>query len=146
MRIIRTAALVTALGLVPAVIAGCGSSETDEAGVQTVFRAYHAALLARDFPTACALNAPETSAELVRNVNAGGGSAGSCEEALAAVYGGPGATVADEVSRTATVDDVAVDGDTAHLTWTFEASGGARTVDTGLRRIDGQWRLLDAGA
>jgi hypothetical protein len=146
MRIIRTAALFTVLGLVPAVLAGCGPSETDEAGVQTVFRAYHAALLARDFPAACALNAPETSAQLVRNVNARGGAAGTCEEALAVVYGGPGAPVADEVSRTARVDDVAVEGDIAHLTWTFDASGGARTVDTGLRRIDGQWRLLDAGA
>ncbi|MGE3286525.1 MAG: hypothetical protein AB7J32_10550 [Pseudonocardia sp.] len=146
MRIMRRAALVTALGLVPAVLAGCGPSEADGSGVQTIFHAYHAALLARDFPTACALNAPETSAELVRNVNAQGGAAGSCEEALATVYGGPGATVADEVSRTARVDGVAVEGDTARLTWTFAANGSTRTVDTGLRRIDGRWRLLDAGA
>lgn len=140
----RVAALVTAL-LALVAVPGC-SGEADEVGVQTVFRSYHAALLARDFATACTLNAPETSAELVRNVNAQGGTALTCAAALATVYDGPGAAVADEVSRSARVDGVAVDGDTARLTWTFRAGDTARTVDTGLRRIDGQWRLLAVGA
>lgn len=145
MRVTRVPALVTAVAALAAVLVGC-SGEADEAGVQTVFRSYHAALLARDFVTACALNAPETSEELVRVVNTQGGSAATCEDALSAVYAGPGAVVADGVSRTARIDDVAVDGDSATLTWTFDAPDGSRTVDTGLRRIDGQWRLLALSA
>lgn len=125
-----------------ALAAGCGSGEGDEAAVETVFRSYHAALLARGFVTACSLNAPETSAELVRNVNAQGSSATTCEAALAAVYAGPGAAVADRVSRSAQVQGVEVADDNATLTWTFDNQSGPQTVDTGLRRIDGQWRLL----
>jgi endonuclease III len=146
-RITRTA-LTPAVAVAVALAAGgCGGSgQSEEAAVETVFRSYHAALLARDYVTACSLNAPETSAELVRNVAAQGVGVRTCEEALAAVYGGPGAPVADQVSRTAKVEGVEVSDDTATLTWTFDDQGAARAVDTGLRRIDGQWRLLAVGA
>lgn len=135
-------------------VAGCaGASDGgpvahgDQAAVETVFRSYHAALLARDFATACRLNAPETSAELVRNVNAHGGGAATCEQALTAVYGGPAAAaVADRVSTSAAVERVAVTGESATISWTFDNRGRPESVDTGLRRIDGQWRLLADGA
>jgi hypothetical protein len=150
MRTIRqVAAQVVAVVVLAAVLAtaGCGGSGAgDEAAVETVFRSYHAALLARDFATACALNAPETSATLVRNVNAQGGAVTTCEEALGAVYAGPGAAVADRVSMSAQVEHVTVSGDTASIAWTFDNQGAPEPVASGLRRIDGQWRLLALGA
>jgi hypothetical protein len=149
MRIIRRAAAPVVTIAAALVVAGCGASgpsaEEDEAAVATLFRSYHAALLARDFVTACALNAPETSVELIRNVNAQAGTAATCEEALTAVYAGAGAPVADRVSTSAQVQEVDITGDTATLTWTFDNQGRVESVDTGLRRIHGQWRLL-AGA
>jgi hypothetical protein len=146
MRIIRRAAAPVVTIAAALVVAACGASgpsaEEDEAAVETVFHSYHAALLARDFVTACALNAPETSVELVRNVNAQRGNAATCEEALTAVYAGPGAPVADRVSTSAKVQMIDVTGNTAMLTWSFDNQGKVQPVDTGLRRIDGQWRLL----
>lgn len=135
-------------------VAGCGGSDEpsapaaarDQAAVETVFRSYHQALLARDFATACALNAPDTNAALVRNVNAQGGRTTTCEEALTTLYAGPGAAaVADRVSTSAQIQQVTVGGNTATLAWTFDNQGRPETVNTGLRLIDGQWRLLAVG-
>jgi hypothetical protein len=124
-------------------IAAAPDARGDEAVVEAVFRSYYQALMARDFATACALNAPETNAKLVANMAAQGTRAGTCEEALAAVYALPGASlVADGVGNTAQVKDITVDGDTATISWSFETRGRRQPVDTGLRRIDGQWRLL----
>jgi hypothetical protein len=36
-----------------------------------------------------------------------------------------------------------VDGDTATISWSAEAQGQRRTVQSDLRRIDGEWRLLE---
>jgi len=149
------ARMLSAVALV-LVVAGCGGGtdgpggpavEGDEAAVETVFRSYHQALLARDFATACALNAPETSAELVRNTNARGARAATCEQALTAVYDAPAAAaVADRVSTSAQVQEVAVTGDSAVVRWTFDDRGTPRQVDTGVRLIDGRWRLLAVGS
>lgn len=158
MRITRCAAgRAVAAVVVALAVAGCGAASepgsstpaaasADQAAVETVFRSYHQALLARDFGTACGLNSPETSAALVRNLNERGSRAGSCEEALAAVYAQPAyAAVADRVSNSAQLRRVTVAGDTATLSWTFVDKGAPRPVDTGLRRVDGQWRLLAVG-
>lgn len=149
-------AIVAALAA--GVVAACGqgavpesgtgpfdSAESGEAAVETVFRSYHQALQARDFATACALNAPETNRKLIERVAARGIQVRTCEEAWAAVYVLPNAgRVADGVGRTAQVQDIAVDGDDATISWTFEQAPGRRQpVETTLRHIDGQWRLLD---
>jgi len=143
-----TAGAVAACGQGEVPETGAGpfpSTESGEAAVETVFRSYHQALLARDFATACALNAPETNKKLIERVVAQGAQVRTCEEALAAVYTLPQAgRVADGVGRTVQVQDISVDGDDATISWTFEQAQGPRLpVDTGLRRIDGQWRLLD---
>ncbi len=151
------AAVFGAAVVIALTVAGCGGAPVDpaltdgtaadQAAVETVFHSYHQALLARDFATACALNAAETSAELVRNVAAQGGPAGTCEQALTTVYTPPdAAAMADRVSTSAQVRQVHVIGDTATVSWTFDNQGHPEPVDTGLRRIDGQWRLLDVGA
>jgi hypothetical protein len=115
----------------------------ERAAVETVFRSYYQALLVRDYATACALNAPETNARLLEDVAAEGTPVATCEEALAAVYAIPGAApVADAVGATAQVQDVAVAGDQATVSWSFEVQGRRQPVTTTLRRIDGQWRLL----
>lgn len=152
MRILRGAVVCAiAVAALALTLASCGDgagggATGDEAAVETIFRSYHQALLARDFATACVLNAPETSAELIRNANARGGQATTCEQALTAVYASPGAgAVADGVSNSAEVRDVVVTGDSAVVSWTFDNQGRPEPVDTGVRLIDGQWRLLAVG-
>lgn len=131
-------------------VAGCGASETavqaaDASAAETAFRSYHRAVLARDFSTACALNAPETSAVLVDDVARLGGQARTCDEALAALYATPAVAARyDAASRSVHVDGVSVAGDTATIRWTFDNKGRPEPVDTGLRRIEGRWRLLAA--
>lgn len=150
-------AVVGAVAVIALTVAGCGGASVDpalaegtaadQAAVETVFHSYHQALLARDFATACGLNSAEASADLVRNVNAQGSRVDSCEQALTTVYGPPAtAAVADGVSTSAQVQRIQVIGDTATISWTFDNQGHPESVDTGLRRIDGQWRLLDVGA
>jgi len=126
-------------------VAGCGASPSarqaaDASAAETVFRSYHQALLARDFPTACGLFTTQARTELVSTVNDLGGHADTCEQALGTLYATP--VVArryDEASRSLRVQDVQVDGDDAVVRVSY--SGGA-PVDTTLRRLEGQWRLL----
>lgn len=137
-------------------VAGCGGASEpaapsgtapDEAAVETVFRSYHQAVLARNFATACALNTPEASTELVRSVAAQGGQAGTCEEALGTLFATPDiAARYDGVSTSAQVRQVAVTGERAVVQWSFDDKGNVQPVETGLRRVDGQWRLLAVGS
>jgi hypothetical protein len=122
-----------------------GASPVDEAAAGAAFRRYSALLLERDFAGTCALNAPETTATLLEDARSRGLSASTCEEAMAAFYAAPGAArVADGVARTTEVQEVAVVGDTASVTWSGEAAGQRRTVTTGMRRIAGRWLVVDA--
>lgn len=141
-RIIR-AAMLAAVALT---VVACGTSETasqaaDASAVETVFRSYHQALLARDFATACALTSPEASAQLVRGVTDLGGQAGTCEEALTTLYATPAvARGYDDASRSLQVLEVRVTGDDALLTGNLGAA--AAPAEIRLRRIDGSWKLL----
>ena len=65
-------------------------SADPRAEVEQAFRGYYSALLARDFAAACAHNAPETTATLLRNLATQGVDAATCEEALATIYADPG--------------------------------------------------------
>jgi hypothetical protein len=126
-----------------------GSARTGEEGqVEGVFRSYYEALLARDFGTACTLSAPETKAALLKNLKSQGGiTATSCEDAFGRIYGVPAAAeAADKIAETAEVTDVTVTGDQATLTWTAEIKDQRPTVNTGMRRISGDWLLLDTGS
>jgi hypothetical protein len=131
----------------PTTAAPGGDPSGREAAVETVFRSYYEALLARDFATACALNAPETNQALLQNLAAQGGQAATCEEALSQIYAAPeAAALADGVASTAEIQDVTVEGETATVTWSAQVGEQRRTVTNELRLIDGQWRLLDTAA
>ncbi|TQM03886.1 hypothetical protein [Pseudonocardia kunmingensis] len=119
----------------------------DQQAVEAVFRDYYEALLARDFATACEFNAPETTQQLLANLQSRGITADTCEEALTAVYAIPGAAeTVDGIVQGAQVQGVVVTGDTASITWSAEVNGARNTVTSQLRRVDGQWRLVDTGA
>jgi len=119
---------------------------SDRQAVEAVFHDYYEALLARDFATACAFNAPETTQQLLANLEARGITAATCEEALTAVYAIPGAAeTVDKIVAGATVQGVTVSGDTATITWSAEVNGTRNSTTSQLRRIDGEWRLVDTG-
>ena len=115
-----------------------------EAEVADVFHGYYRALLARDFVTACRLNAPESRTAMLANIKARGIKASTCEEAFTKVYADQSAaTLLDRVANTAQVTSVTVNGDTADITWTSQVQGNRPTVTNTMRRIDGAWQLLD---
>ncbi|MDN5930664.1 MAG: hypothetical protein L0I24_06325 [Pseudonocardia sp.] len=119
-----------------------GAVGTEEAAVEAALRAYQQAIATGDWPIACTLNAPETSAALVAAVQAGGGQVGTCEEALAAVFGQPGAAeTAVEAAGTTVVEDVTVEGLNATISWTSMRQGQPRSDAATMQLIDGQWRL-----
>jgi ketosteroid isomerase-like protein len=156
---IRAALAGTAL---VAVLAGCGTPvagtpaaqpapppdpAADRQAVEDVFHQYYDALQARDFPRACSYNAPETTEQLLASLRTRGVDAASCEEAFTAVYAVPGAEqIVQEAADTAVVQDIAVAGDSASITWSSEVGGGRRTATTQLRRGADRWLLLDVGA
>jgi hypothetical protein len=118
----------------------------DETAVEQSLRRYYAAVLERDFAAACALNAPESIETLLDNARSEDLPATTCEDALAAIYAVPGAAeVADGIARTTRVEDVAVTGDTASVTWSGEVAGERVTVTSDMRRVDGAWKLVDVG-
>ncbi len=119
----------------------------DQQAVEAVFQGYYEALLGRDFARACTYNAPETTQQLLANLQSRGITAATCEEALTAVYALPGAAeTVDGIVKGATVQSVSITDDVASITWTAEVKGTRNTVTSQLRRIDGQWRLVDTGA
>lgn len=129
----------------PATSGDGAATSGDEAAVEAAFRGYYQALLDRDFAAACMFNAPETQAKLVENVKSGGSAAATCEEAFSAIYAVPGAgEAADGIARTTELKDITVTGETATITWSAEFQGKRPTITSGARKIDGEWRLLDA--
>jgi hypothetical protein len=115
--------------------------------VESVFHSYYEALLTRNFATACAFNAPETTDQLIANVRTRGATVNTCEDALGYIYAQPGAAQqVDAIVRSATVQQVDVHGDSALITWTAGTTGQRPSVRSALRRIDGAWKLVDTGA
>ena len=112
--------------------------------VEAVFHRHYEALLIRDFATACALTAPETTDQFLASVRSRGATVGTCEEAWAFIYEQPNAPQQlDAIARSATVRDVLVNGDTATITWTVGSGGQRPTARSALRRIDGEWKMAD---
>ncbi|WP_232664154.1 hypothetical protein [Pseudonocardia sp. TRM90224] len=124
-----------------------GPSATGAAGDQDVVRTtvteYNASLLARDFPKACTLNAPETNEGLINTLKARGVQVTSCVEAFQAIFAVPGTPeTIDEIARTTKISAVRVEGDQAFVTFTASTQGQTKTNVAGLRKVDGQWRML----
>lgn len=139
----RTLGTALAGAVLAAVLGGCGDSRAD---VETAFRGYYTALLARDYPAACALTAPESTGKLLASLATQGVTAGTCEEALGAIFAEPGAAdTADGIARSVQIKDVVVSGDRATVSWSASLEGAPRDATNGMRRIDGSWRLTSVG-
>jgi ketosteroid isomerase-like protein len=138
---VKTLRAVLVAALVAVAAGACGADP--EAEIGEAFQGYYTALLARDFPAACAYNAPEATAKLLTSVATQGISARTCEEAFTAVFaeGGPAET-ADAIARSAKIDDIEVDGQDATVHWTAEVDGEPMSTTWGMRRIDGAWKLV----
>ncbi len=138
MTTIRTALSAVALA---AALAACG--ESAEAGVEKAFRGYHAALLARDFRTACSYNSPEATAKLLSSLRLQAIDAASCEDGFAAIYAEDGAAAAaDGVGRSVQIQGITVNGDDATVSWVAELDGEQRPATNSMRRTDGRWLLV----
>lgn len=136
----KTIRNVAAGAVLAVAVVACSNPEAD---VESSFRGYHEALLARDFPAACALNSPEATAKLLATVRTRSIVVGTCEDAFAAIFAEPGAAeTADGIARSVQVQDVAVTGDDARITWSASLEGEPRTATNVLRRVDGEWRLM----
>ncbi|MEJ3657816.1 hypothetical protein WEH80_33115 [Actinomycetes bacterium KLBMP 9759] len=124
-----------------------GTTDAGTAGDEGVVRAtvtdYNAALVARDFPKACTLNAPETTEGLITTLKARGVQVTSCLEAFQAIFSVPGTPeTIDEIARSTKISAVKVDGDKAFVTFTATTGGRTTTNTAGLRKVEGQWRML----
>lgn len=125
---------------------GGGDDADDRAAVEKVFRDYSANLANRDFEAACEQNAPETTDRLLENLQSTDIEASTCEEAYAKVYATPEAgALLDQIAATIEVQSVTVDagGETASITWSAETNGRRVPVTSTMRRVDGEWKLVD---
>jgi hypothetical protein len=127
--------------------AAAGAAGGDEAAVETAFSDYNQALAERDFATACALNAPESVEALLSGVEQGlGQRPADCVAAFEIIYATPGAAeLADATTTSTEIQDVTVTGGDATVTWSAQVRDQRQTVSSDLRRIDGDWRLVDTG-
>jgi hypothetical protein len=141
---IRTALAAAGLTVTAALtvtLAGCGGSA--RAGVEEAFRGYHAALLARDFRTACSYNAPEATAKLLISLRTQAIEVATCEDAFTAIYAeSGGAGQADAVAQTVQIQGITVNGDQATVNWTAQLDGEQRPSASTMRRIDGRWEFV----
>jgi hypothetical protein len=156
--------------LLALVLAACGSDDDSERGepaaretptatqapadaeadIREVFDDYNDALAERDWADACEQLAPETTDKLRQNA----GTLGlkdlpeDCAGLLGTVY-----ETADkdpqqkallrEIVKSAKVDSVKVDGDTATINWSATVQGQNTPISQTARRIDGEWKLVD---
>ena len=117
----------------------------DEEAVETSFNDYNAALAAEDFAAACALNAPESIETMLDAIEQQAGQRPTdCVDAFEALYTNPAtAEQVDAIASTTEIQDVTVTGDEAEVTWSAEVQGQRPTVTSNLRRVDGNWLLVD---
>ena len=124
-----------------AAVAACG--ESAEAGVEKAFRGYYAALLARDFQTACSYNTPEAIDKLLLSLRTQGIAANGCEDAYSAIFAEEGGSAAaDRIGNTVQIQGITVNGDQATVNWSAELDGEQRPSTSVMRRVDGQWRFV----
>lgn len=150
-----TAPTATSTGATSTAASPTGASPTgayspvtpDETAIAAVFRDHNEALLSHDFARACSFHDPVLDQQLVAQAAAGDGRIAGCEDALKAIYANPDAVAAsDGIARTARITAITVGGDAAEITWSVENRGKQSSTTTGMRRIDGQWRLSGPAA
>lgn len=114
--------------------------------VRATFAGYTRALLDRDFVGACATLTDQAAKALVDDINTKNIPARSCDQAYAALYSTEAAQKLDESNRTVRVTDVAVDGDTASLTYTGTVAGRPVPPQTiRVQQVAGRWRIAPGG-
>jgi hypothetical protein len=150
--------------LIAGLLAGCGgggdedaatpaatqSAADAEADVRETFDEYNAALAERDYDDACDQLAPETVTKLRANVVKAGlkDAPGDCAELLKAIYATTDQDptqkkTLDEVAKSAKIEKVTVNGDSAVIDWNATVQGKKTQVTQSARRIDGEWKLVD---
>ena len=122
-------------------LAGCGQDPAED--VTKAFTGYHAALLARDFATACSYNTPEATAKLVSTLRQQAITVSTCPDALAAIYAEDGgAAQADGVSRSVRIDGITVNGDQATIRWSATLDSEQQPSTSMMRRVQGRWEFV----
>lgn len=126
---------------------GSAGERRAERAIGRAFDDYNRALVARDYAGACRQLAPETVRKLYENLKGRVPNVPKdCDKQLALIYGSVGPTIRqrlEETSRTARLDRVVVDGDTATIDWTARPGGKRVRVTQTARRVGGAWRLVD---
>lgn len=122
----------------------------EEGEVREMFADYTEALGERDWDDACEHLAPETTDKLKSNVAQLGltDAPDDCQGLMAALYAqidqDPTAKkTIDDITATATVREVRLDGETASVTWSAQVNGTDTPVTQTARKIDGEWKLID---
>jgi hypothetical protein len=153
--------------VVCALLAGCGGDEKEqtaapaktatpaaqdeEAAVREVFDSYLAAMKAQEFDEACSKLAPETTAKLQENVKRLGVAdpPESCPDILTLIQETAekqqgGKELLDELYGSAEIDSIKIAGsDSAIVNWHANVQGKRTPVSQSVRKIDGEWKLVD---
>jgi len=133
-----------------ATAAPAGGDAGGEEGVKQMFDDYRQALVDRDWDKACSHLAPETTDKLKSNIKQLGvtDAPKDCAELMDTLYTqidkDPTAKkTIDDITSTAKVSDVKIDGDTATVSWSAKVNGADTPVTQTARKIDGEWKLID---
>jgi hypothetical protein len=126
------------------------SSEDAEQAVTSMFDDYRQALVARDWDEACSHLAPETTAKLQANIKQLGVAdpPSECTELMGKLYetidkDPTAAKTIDDITKSAKVTKVDVNGETAKVSWSAKVNGVDTPVTQSARIIDGEWKLID---
>jgi hypothetical protein len=121
-----------------------------EQAVMDMFDNYRAALIARDWDKACAHLAPETTEKLQENIKTLGVTdpPDECTELMGTLYetidkDPTTKKTIDDVTRSAKVTDIKIDGEKASISWSAKVNGVDTPVTQSARIIDGEWKLID---
>jgi hypothetical protein len=127
-----------------------GGDAGGEDEVREMFADYTKALGERDWEDACEHLAPETTDKLKSNVAQLGltNAPDDCEGLMDTLYTqidkDPTAKkTIDDITATAKVSEVKIDGDTATVSWSAKVNGADTPVTQTARIIDGEWKLID---
>jgi hypothetical protein len=134
----------------PAPQQATGQESDAEEDVREMFTDYTEALGERDWEEACEHLAPETTDKLKANVAQLGltDAPDDCQGLMGALYAqidkDPTAKkTIDDITKTAKVSQVKIDGETASVSWSAKVNGTDTPVTQTARIIDGEWKLID---
>jgi hypothetical protein len=134
----------------PATATASPAASGGEEDVREMFADYTEALRERDWEEACEHLAPETTDKLKSNVAQLGlaDAPGDCEGLMGALYeqidqNATAKKTIDDITASAKVTDVEIDGDTASVSWSATVNGTDTPVTQSARIVDGEWKLID---